>query len=426
MLIGNHTRRVAVIGGMRSPFAKAHGAYALETNQSLLTAVLRALVDRYQLQGLELGEVVAGAVLKHSSQWNLTRECLLSSGLSPTTPATDLQKACATSLEAAVGIANKIALGQIECGIAAGVDSASDAPIVYPRSYQQLLLASFRAKTLAARLRPWLGFRLSLLKPLTPSVTEPRTGLSMGQSAEQTAREFGISREDQDLLAWQSHQNAARAYDEGFFNGSLVPVAGLQADNTLRPNSTLEQLAALKPVFDPRQGTLTAGNSTPLTDGAAGVLLAADDWAERRGLPVQAYLTQATSAAVDFVGRDGLLTAPAFAVPRLLAQTGLRLQDFDYYEIHEAFAAQVLCTLKAWESETFCSQRLGLSRALGSIDPAKLNVTGSSLALGHPFAATGARLIATLAKLLAQRGSGRGLISICTAGGMGVTAILER
>ena len=425
MLVGSQTRRVAIVGGVRIPFARAQGAYATAGNQEMLTAALAALVERFSLQGVELGEVTAGAVLKHSSQWNLTRECVLSSGLAPTTPAHDLQRACGTSLEAAISIGNKIALGQIEAGIAGGVDTASDAPSVYPRAYQQMLLASFRAKTLGARLAPWLKFRPGFLKPVAPSVVEPRTGLSMGQSTELMARSFAIARADQDQLAFESHQKAAQAYDAGFFNDLLVEFRGLKADNTLRRETSLEQLARLRPAFDREHGTLTAGNSTAMTDGAASVLLASEAWARSRDLPVLAYLSYGKTAAVDFVNRDGLLMAPAFAVPRMLADAGLRLADFDFFEIHEAFAAQVLCTLKAWESPDFCRDRLGLAEPLGRIDRSRLNVTGSSLALGHPFAATGARIVATLAKLLHTRGGRRGLISICTAGGMGVTAILE-
>lgn len=426
MLVGGQPHRVAIVGGTRIPFARAQGAYADVGNQDMLTAALAALVARFGLEGAELGEVAAGAVLKHSSQWNLTRECVLGAGLAPTTPGVDLTRACGTSLEAAVLVANKIALGQIESGIAAGVDTASDAPIVFGREYQQLLLESFRGKTAGARLRPWLRFRPRFLKPVAPSVTEPRTGLSMGQSTERMAKAFGIGRAEQDLLALTSHQRAARAYDEGFFSDLVVPFHGLAADNTLRRDTSIEQLSRLKPAFDPDHGTLTAGNSTAMTDGAAAVLLASERWARSRALPVQAYLSYAKVAAVDFVGRDGLLIAPAFAVPRMLADAGLTLQDFDFYEIHEAFAAQVLCTLRAWESADFCRDRLGLAAPLGAIDRDKLNVTGSSLALGHPFAATGARILATLAKLLSTRGGKRGLVSICTAGGMGVTAIVER
>ena len=426
MLVGHGTRRVAIIGGLRLPFARAPGAYAAVGNQEMLTAVLRGMVDRFGLAGLELGEVTAGAVLKHSSQWNLTRECVLDSGLARTTPAFDVQRACATSLEAAIGIANKIALGQIEVGIAAGVDTASDAPIVYPRAYQQMLLASARARTLGRRLKPWLRFRPGMLRPVAPTVTEPHTGLSMGQSTELMARRFCISRREQDEFALESHRRAALAYDEGFYDDLLWPFAGLDRDDVLRRDTSLERLAALRPAFA-ADGTLTAGNSTPMTDGAAAVLLASDEWAIRQGLPVLAHLSCAKAAAVDFVGgTDGLLMAPAFAVPRLLADVGLGLDDFDHYEIHEAFAAQVLCTLRAWESADFCRDRLGLNGALGAIDRARLNVAGSSLALGHPFAATGARILATLAKLLHTRGGRRGLVSVCTAGGMGVAAILER
>jgi acetyl-CoA C-acetyltransferase len=391
----------------------------------MLTAALKAVVDRHGLKGQRLGEVIAGAVIKHSSQWNLVRECVLGCGLAPETPGFDLQRACGTSLEAAILIANKIALGQIDCGIAGGVDTISDAPIVYSRDYQQLLLASFRGRALGEKIRPWLGLRPRHFKPVLPGVIEPRTGLSMGQSCEAMARSWSIAREEQDALAFESHRRAAAAYAEGFYSDLVIPYQGLETDNNVRPDTSLQKLARLKASFA-ADGTLTAGNSTPMTDGASAALLASEEWARARGLPVQAYLSFGKAAAVDFVGAEGLLMAPAYAVPWMLADAGITLADFDFYEIHEAFAAQVLCTLKAWESPQFCRDRLGLPGPLGSIDRSKLNVKGGSVAMGHPFAATGTRIVATLAKLLAERGSGRGLISVCTAGGMGVTAILER
>ncbi|HEY8265269.1 MAG TPA: acetyl-CoA C-acetyltransferase [Steroidobacteraceae bacterium] len=425
MLVGSQPRRVAVIGGARIPFARAQGAYASVGNQEMLTAALKAVVDKFALKGQRLGDVVAGAVMKHSSQWNLTREALLDSGLAPETPGLDVQRACGTSLEAAIAIANKIALGQIDAGIAGGVDTASDPPIVFGREYQQILLRAHRAKTFGARAAAFLSIRPRHFKPTFPGVGEPRTGMSMGQHTEKMARTWEIPRADQDALALTSHERASRAWKEGFYADLVVPYLGLTADNNVRADSSLEKLAKLKPSFA-KDGTLTAGNSTPLTDGSAAVLLGSEDWARSRGLPIQAYLSYGKVGAVDFVGGEGLLMAPAFTVPRMLADAGLGLQDFDFYEIHEAFAAQVLCTLKAWESEKFCRERLGLAAPLGSIDRAKLNVKGSSVAVGHPFAATGARIVGTLAKLLATRGSGRGLISVCTAGGMGVTAIMER
>jgi acetyl-CoA C-acetyltransferase len=428
MLVGNQVRRVVIVGGLRIPFVRAMGAYAECSNQDMLTAVLRGLVARHQLAGVRLGDVAAGAVLKHARDFNLVRECVLGSGLSPETPGLDLQRACGTSLEAAGLIGMKIALGQIEAGIAGGVDTASDAPIGVNERLRRLMLRSARGRTLGERVSPWLGMRPGHLKPSLPAVVEPRTGLSMGQSCELMARQWGISRESQDELALESHRRAAAAYDEGFYSDLLIEYQGIAEDDNLRRDTSLERLARLKPAFPiDGSGTLTAGNSTPMTDGASAVLLATEDWARARDLPVQAYLRYLKVAAVDFVGgEDGLLMAPAFAVPRMLADVGLTLQDFDYYEIHEAFAAQVLCTLKAWESAEFCRDRLGLAGPLGSIDRARLNVKGSSLAVGHPFAATGTRILATLAKLLAQRGAGRGLISICTAGGMGVTAIVEK
>ena len=425
MLVGSRVRRVAIVGGSRIPFARAHGAYARVGNQEMLTASFKALVDRFGLRGEVMGDVIAGAVMKHSSQWNLVRECVLGSGLAPETPGMDLQRACGTSLEAAILVANKIALGQVNCGIAGGVDTVSDAPIVYGREYQQLLLESYRGRSLGERVRPWLGLRPRHFKPVLPGVVEPRTGLSMGQSCEQMARDWKVGREEQDQLAYESHHRAAAAYDEGFYDDLVVRFEGLEQDNNLRRDTTPDKLAKLRPAFA-QDGTLTAGNSTPMTDGSSAVLLASEEWARERGLPVQAFLSFGKVAAVNFVGGEGLLMAPAYAVPRMLEDAGLALQEFDFYEIHEAFAAQVLCTLKAWESPAFCREKLGLDAPLGSIDRDRLNVKGSSLAVGHPFAATGARIVATLAKLLEQRGSGRGLISVCTAGGMGVTAILER
>jgi acetyl-CoA C-acetyltransferase len=425
MLVGSSVRRVAIVGGIRIPFARAMGAYAEASNQEMLTASLRALVERFQLKDQRLGDVGAGAVLKHSRDFNLTREAVLSSGLSADTPAFDLQRACGTSLDTAIVIGLKIATGQIDSGIAGGVDTASDVPIVYPDAYRKLLLRSARGRSLGDRVKPWFGLKPTYLKPQLPGVSEPRTGLSMGQSCELMAKAWKITREEQDQLALESHRKAAAAWDEGFFNDLVIEFRGLKQDNNVRRDTTLEKLAKLKPSFD-AQGTLTAGNSTPMTDGASAVLLASEEWASARGLPVLAYLTYGKYAAVDFVHKEGLLMAPAYAVPRMLQDAGLKLQDFDFYEIHEAFEAQVLCTLKAWESEPFCRDRLGLSQPLGSIDRKRLNVKGGSVAIGHPFAATGSRILSTLAKLLAERGNGRGLISVCTAGGMGVTAILER
>ncbi len=425
----NTHRRVGVIGGVRIPFCRNNTAYADVGNFGMSVKVLGALVERFGLHGVELGEVALGAVIKHAADWNLAREALLSSGLAPTTPGITTARACGTSLDNAIIIANKIAAGQIEAGIAAGSDTTSDVPIVYGRRLRKRLLAMNRAKTPLDKLKAALrGFSFRELKPLFPGVAEPRTGKSMGDHCEQMARQWQVSREAQDQLALESHRKLAAAYEAGFFDDLVVPFRGLRRDGFLRPDGTMEKLATLKPAFDKRSGhgTLTAGNSTGLSDGAAAVLLGTDAWAAQHGLKVQAYLRDAEVAAVDFVHGEGLLMAPTIAVPRMLARNGLGLQDFDYYEIHEAFAAQVLCTLRAWESADYCRERLGLTAPLGSIDPAKLNVHGSSLAVGHPFAATGARIIATLAKLLEQKGSGRGLISICTAGGMGVTAILER
>ncbi len=423
--------RVAILGGMRIPFARSNTAYVDLTNLGMLTAALTALVDRFGLRGQRIGEVAAGAVIKHTRDAGMAREATLGCGLHPHTPAYDVQRACGTSLTALVQIAHRISRGEIECGIAGGTDSASDIPITYGRKLQQAVLESARGRSAGERIKPWLRLRPRDFKPSVPAITEPSTGLSMGEHTELMAKEWGIGRREQDELANASHVKAAAAWKEGFFDDLVIPFGGLKVDNNLRADSTVEKLGTLRPSFDrSTAGTLTAGNSTPLTDGASSVLVASEDWAKQRGLPVQAYLTCSAVAAVDFVGttgpREGLLMAPTYAVPDMLDRMGITLQDFDLYEIHEAFAAQVLCTLKAWESEDYCRTRLGRKAALGPIDRAKLNPKGSSLAAGHPFAATGTRIVATLAKQLAQRGSGRGLVSVCTAGGMGVTAILER
>ena len=428
MLVGTNPRRVAIVGGVRIPFARGYGAYAEVGNQEMLTAALRGVVERYGLQGQRLDDVAAGSVMKHSSQWNLTRESVQGCGLAADTPGLDVQRACGTSLEAAILLGNKIALGQIDCAIAAGVDTVSDPPVVFPRSFQRLLLKSYRGTSAASRLGPWFGLRLKHFKPVLPGIAEPRTGLSMGESTELMVKSWGITREEQDLLALQSHQNAAAAYAAGFYGDLVQGYLGLTQDNNIRSDASLEKLAKLRPVFDTSgAGTLTAGNSTPMTDGASAVLLASEAWARERNLPVLAYLAHGKVAAVDYVAkRDSLLMAPAYAVPRMLNDAKLKLQDFDFYEIHEAFAGQVLCTLKAWNDPVFCREQLAAADALGTIDRDKLNVKGGSIAIGHPFAATGTRIIATLAKILDQNRGRRGLISICTAGGMGVTAILER
>ena len=426
------TRRAAVVGGNRIPFARSNGPYAHASNQDMLTAAIDGLVARFGLQGERLGEVAAGAVLKHSKDFNLTRESVLGSRLSPYTPAYDVQQACGTGLETAILVANKIALGQVESGIAGGVDTTSDAPIAVNEDLREVLLEVNRARSVGARLKALTGLRPGQIVPQIPANSEPRTGLSMGEHQAITTAEWGITREAQDELAARSHHNLAAAYDRGFFDDLITPYLGLTRDQNLRADTSTEKLATLAPVFGTSLGdaaTMTAGNSTPLSDGASTVLLASDEWAAAHRLPVLAHFVDAETAAVDYVHgdrkADGLLMAPVYAVPRLLERNKLSLQDFDYYEIHEAFAGTVLATLAAWEDEAFCVERLGLAGALGAVDRSRLNVNGSSLAAGHPFAATGGRIMASLAKQLHAKGSGRGLISICAAGGQGVVAILE-
>lgn len=421
-----HARRVAVLGGIRIPFARQDGPYATASNQEMLTATLDALVTKFGLEGEVLGEVAAGAVLKHSRDFNLTRESVLGSKLDPATPAYDVQQACGTGLETTILVANKIALGQVECGIAGGVDTTSDAPLALNEDLREVLLEAKRAKTNGGRIRALAKLRPQQIVPEIPRNAEPRTGLSMGEHTALMARDWGIGREEQDELAVRSHHNLAQAYDDGFLGDLVTPYLGLERDQNLRPDSSLEKLAKLRPVFGGPDGTMTAGNSTPLSDGASAVLLASEEWAAARNIPVQAYFTGAQTAGVDYVGKqEGLLMAPAYAMPTMLKRAELALQDFDFYEIHEAFAAQVLCTLKAWEDPVFCRERLGLDAPLGAIDRERLNVHGGSLGAGHPFGATGGRIVAALAKALAEKGSGRGVISICAAGGLGVTAIME-
>ena len=422
------TRRVAIIGGNRIPFARSNTVYSDASNQDMLTAALDGLVTRFGLEGERLGEVVAGAVLKHSRDFNLARESVLGSKLSPETPATDIQQACGTGLQAAIQVANKIALGQIEVGVAGGTDTTSDAPVAISEKLRKKLMKVNAARDTKSRLAALAAIRPGDIGLSIPQNGEPRTGLSMGEHAALTALEWQVGREEQDELAAASHQNLAAAYDAGFLDDQVTPFRGLERDQNLRPDSTAEKLGKLKPVFGKGEAaTMTAGNSTPLTDGASVVLLASEEWAKERGLPVLAYLTAYETAAVDYVhGGEGLLMAPAYAMARMLQREGHSLQDFDFYEIHEAFASQVLSTLKAWEDPVFCKERLGLDAPLGSIDRSKLNVHGSSLAAGHPFAATGGRIVNVLAKLLAEKGSGKGVISVCAAGGQGVTAIIER
>ncbi|BCF81479.1 putative acetyl-CoA acyltransferase [Rhodococcus qingshengii] len=420
---------VAIVGGNRIPFARSDKAYAQASNQDMFTATLDGLVSRFNLQGEKLGMVVGGAVLKHSRDFNLIRESVLGSALSPYTSAYDLQQACGTGLQSIIAVGDAISAGRIDSGIGGGTDTTSDAPIGVNDQAREFLLSLNRAKSTGDRIKLLGNVRAGMLGLEIPRNGEPRTGKSMGDHAAITAKEFGIKREDQDELAAASHKNMAAAYDRGFFDDLVTPFLGLTRDDNLRPGSTVEKLSTLKPVFGTKLGdaTMTAGNSTPLTDGASAVLLSTDEWAAERNLPVLAHLVDSETAAVDYVhGKDGLLMAPTYAIPRLLARNGLTLQDFDYYEIHEAFASVVLATLQAFESDEYCKERLGLDGALGSIDRSKLNVNGSSLAAGHPFAATGGRIVASLAKMLAEKGSGRGLISICAAGGQGVTAIIER
>lgn len=427
MLIGS-SHKVAVIGSIRTPFARSNTNYFNLNNLTMLTDTLRELVKKYNLQGVSIGEVVGGAVQKHSRDWNLVREAVLGSGLNPNTPAYDIQQACGTGLEATILIANKIALGQIEVGIACGTDTVSDIPIAVNEGLQQRLMEVRAAKTQKDKIMQGLKLlKPSYLIPNLPSPGEPRTGLTMGEHAQITAKRFGISREEQDLLAFQSHKNLAKAYKEGFFSDLVMPYKGLVQDNNLRLDIELEKINKLKPAFDKSEGTITAANSTPFTDGASAVLLASEEWAKANGFPILAYITSGEVAAVDFLDeKEGLLMAGAYAIPKMLKKRGLKLQDFDFYEIHEAFAGVVLCTLAAMESDEYAKAQLGLDQGLGTIDRNKLNIKGGSIATGHPFAATGGRIVGTLAKIIDENSGGRGLISICAAGGQAVTAILER
>ncbi|MGY6587239.1 MAG: acetyl-CoA C-acetyltransferase [Wenzhouxiangella sp.] len=423
----NSVRKIAIIGGSRIPFCRSNSLYAEQTNLDMLSAAIQGVVDRFGLDGKQLDLVLGGAVTTHSKDFNLAREAVLSTTLSPLTTGVTLQMACGTSLEAALLAGGQIAAGQIDCAIVSGTDTTSDAPIVFQRRFAQRLIKLGKARSFKDKLAAFKGFSPKELAPQPPRNAEPRTGLSMGQHCERMAKEWEVSREEQDQLTFESHQKAAAAWESGFFDKLVTSHNGVIRDNIIRPDTSQEKLAKLKPAFDRKHGTLTAGNSTTLTDGAAAVLLASEEWAKANDLPVQAWLTLGRTASVDFANQDeGLLMAPTVAVAEMLQKAGLTLQDFDFYEIHEAFAAQVLCTLKAWESDRYCRERLGLDTALGKIDRSRMNVRGGSVAIGHPFAATGARILSTLAAILEEAGSGRGLISVCTAGGMGVSAIVER
>ena len=420
------SRRVAVVGGTRIPFCRSNTLYAELSNQDMMTTVLNGLSEKFSLKGEHIDDVVGGSVVTHSRDWNLAREAVIGSDLAPSTPGTTMMQACGTSLQAAMGIASKIALGEIESGIAIGSDTTSDAPIVFSKKFSKRLTDAAQRKGTWSKMGAFKGLSARELAPLPPSVAEPRTGLSMGQHCELMAQEWHVPRDEQDQLAMASHAKAAEAYRSGYMDDLLIPCAGVYRDNNLREDMEAGKLATLRNAFErSERGTLSAANSTPLTDGAAGVLLASEDWARAHGLPIQAYLTTYQTAANNFVEGDGLLMAPTIAVSKMLERAGLTLQDFDFYEIHEAFAAQVLSTLRAWEDAEYCKVHLGRDAPMGSIDRAKMNVKGSSLAFGHPFAATGARIAANLSKLLDGKRDGRGLISICTAGGMGVAAIME-
>jgi len=420
-------KKVCIVDGSRIPFCRSGSSYLKKSNKDLMSAAMSDLVKKLKLENKEIGEVALGAVSKHAADFGLARECAIESGLSFSTPAFDIQKACGTSLEAAIAIGNKIALGQIDCGIAGGCDTNSDVPIEFKKKFSDRLIELNHARSTGQKIKAFKGFSFKELLPKLPAVKEPRTGMSMGESCEVMAKNWKVTRKEQDELAFTSHQNAEKAYIEGFFDDLIVPFNGVSKDNIVRGNTTLEKMGSLRSAFDKSEkGTLTAANSSPLTDGASCVFLCSEEYAKENNLSVKARLSFVQSAAVDYINDEGLLMAPAYAVPKMLEKANLTLQDFDFYEIHEAFAAQVLCTLKAWESEEFCKNKLGLDKSLGSIDRSKLNVKGGSVALGHPFAATGTRILASLAKMIDEKGSGRGLISICTAGGMGVTAIVEK
>lgn len=426
--MAQNLRRVVIVGSARTPFCRAYTGYANESNLSLLSTILDGLADKFALKGTKVDEVIAGAVLNHSRDFNLAREAVLNAGFSPNTPGTTLQIACGTSLQAALVLGSKIASGEIESGIAAGADSISDSPIVFGGKFSKRLVSLSRARSVGEKLGVFKGFNFGEIKPIAPNVNEPRTGLSMGQHCELMAREWDITREEQDELAFKSHQNASAAYTSGFHDDLLVECAGIVKDNNVRADTSLEKMATMKPAFDRKSGfgTLTAANSTPLTDGASAVLLASEEWAKERGLPILAYLRMGQVSANDFAGGDGLLMAPTLAVSDMLKRADLTFKDIDLFELHEAFAAQVLCTLKAWQDRKYCKTVLGRDRVLGKIDRRKLNVMGSSVAYGHPFAATGARILGLTAKLLNTKEKNRALISVCTAGGMGVAALVER
>jgi acetyl-CoA acyltransferase len=419
-------RRVAIVAGVRTPFARSGTAFKDVPAVALARHAARELLYRTEIDPGEVDEVVVGQVVPSVLTPNVAREVSLLPQFPRTIPAYTLNRACASSAQAITNAADQIALGHADVVVAGGVESLSDIPVLHSRRMSQLLVEAGRARTMSQRLAVMARIRPRDLVPVTPAIAEPSTGESMGQSAEKMAKENGIAREAQDRLALRSHERAAAATSDGRLTADIVPWFGrddvVATDNGIRADTSLEQLAKLRPVFDRAYGTVTAGNSSPLTDGAAMVLLMAEETARALGYRPLAYLRSYAVSAVDPGWQ--LLMGPAYAVPKALERAGIAWQDVGLFEIHEAFAAQVLSNAQAWASPEW-GEKLGLDGPLGEVDWSCANVMGGSIAIGHPFGATGARLVTQLAGEMRRRGVEFGLVSICAQGGMGHALVLE-
>lgn len=422
-------RRVAIIAGVRTPFAKAGTTLRALSAIELGKIAVSELVHRTNLDPKTLDLLVFGTVIPNVVAPNIAREIALMPLLPKGVDAYSVSRACASANQAITDAADQIALGHADVAIAGGAESLSTVPILHSRGFSDALVAASKARTIGQRMQAFSKVRGKDFIPITPAIAEPTTGETMGQSAEKMAKINGITREAQDQLTWASHMNAAKGTKDGRLTAEIVPVVAgpkydaVTEDNIIRADTTREALAALRPVFDKRYGTITAGNASPLTDGAAAVLLMREDVAKALGFTPKAYIRSYAYAALD--PGEQLLQAPVLAAPKALKRAGLTLQAMDLVEMHEAFAAQVLSNLKGFESQEW-AERAGLSAPLGEVDRSKLNVLGGSISIGHPFGATGARITTTLMNELERRGGQFGLMTVCAAGGLGFSMVVER
>ncbi|MEM9188659.1 MAG: acetyl-CoA C-acyltransferase FadI [Myxococcota bacterium] len=423
-------KRVAVVAGLRTPFAKQGTAYKDVSALDLGKLAVTELLQRTGVEPSEIGQVVYGQVVPSLSGPNIAREIVLGTGMPQDIEAYSVSRACATSYQSTVNVAESILAGSVDCGIAGGSDSASDVPIAVSKKLADALVTASKARTLPDRLRAFKNLKPKDLIPVPPALKEMSTGLTMGESAEKMAKENGISRADQDAYAHRSHTRTAKAWNDGRFADEVMTVyvppkykGSIGEDNLVRKDSTLEGYEKLRPVFDRKHGSVTAGNSSPLTDGASALLLMREDKAKALGFDVLGFIRSYSFAALD--PRGQLLMGPSYATPIALDRAGIELSDIDLVDMHEAFAAQILSNTQAFESDAFAREKLGRKKRIGEIDWDKFNVNGGSIAIGHPFAATGARQITQTLHELKRRGGGLGLVTACAAGGLGAAMVLE-